>query len=120
MAEEHRAPRPWRVGTHYGIHVYEESDTSSRQEKSGDDRPVATFHRAEDARAAVEAYNASLPGRRENMAERRTWVIDVCRTCGKLAQWPFCEHRDEKRTDDMSWCVPITVVEKYLRRQERQ
>lgn len=35
--------QPWRVGQHYGIHVYE------------GDRPVATFHRAEDAAAAVEA-----------------------------------------------------------------
>jgi hypothetical protein len=33
---------PWRVGRHYGIHVYE------------GDRPVATFHRAEDARRCVE------------------------------------------------------------------
>lgn len=32
---------PWRVGTHYGIHVYE------------GDRPVATFHREEDARRCV-------------------------------------------------------------------
>lgn len=38
---------PWRVGRHYGIHVYE------------GDRPVATFHRVEDARRAVEAINAS-------------------------------------------------------------
>lgn len=37
---------PWRIGSHYGIHVYE------------GDRPVATFHTVADARAAVEAYNA--------------------------------------------------------------
>jgi hypothetical protein len=24
---------------------------------------------------------------------RQTWTIDVCRTCGKQAKWPFCEHR---------------------------
>jgi hypothetical protein len=35
----------WRVGSHYGIHVYE------------GERPVATFHRAEDAAAAVHAFN---------------------------------------------------------------
>lgn len=30
------------------------------------------------------------------MAERRTWYIDVCKTCDRLAQWPFCEHRPER------------------------
>lgn len=29
------------------------------------------------------------------MTAGRTWVIAVCRTCDRLAQWPFCEHRDE-------------------------
>lgn len=37
-------PGTWRVGTHYGIHVYES------------ERPVATFHRAEDAAEAVELH----------------------------------------------------------------
>ena len=36
----------WRVGEHYGIHVY------------AGDRPVATFHRADDAARAVAAVNA--------------------------------------------------------------
>lgn len=35
----------WRIGNHYGIHVYE------------GDRPVATFHRAEDAMVAIIAHN---------------------------------------------------------------
>ena len=35
----------WRVGQYYSIHVYE------------GERPVATFHRQEDALAAVEAMN---------------------------------------------------------------
>lgn len=39
----------WRVGSHYGIHVYE------------GDRPVATFHDAADARRCVEAVNAEPP-----------------------------------------------------------
>lgn len=26
-------------------------------------------------------------------ALKGTWSIDVCRTCGRLAQWPFCAHR---------------------------
>ena len=25
------------------------------------------------------------------------WVIDVCRTCGKQAKHPFCEHRRSER-----------------------
>lgn len=37
---------PWRVGEHYGLHVY------------AGDTPVATFHRAEDAARAVAAINA--------------------------------------------------------------
>jgi hypothetical protein len=40
---------PWRVGSHYGIHVY------------AGDVPVATFHRAEDAARAVAAVNAAVP-----------------------------------------------------------
>lgn len=56
----------WRVGTHYAIHVY-----------SGD-VPIATFHTAADARAAVEAYNNTIgpppygPGA-------------LCQTCGHFA-----------------------------------
>jgi hypothetical protein len=40
--------KPWRVGRHYNIHVYE------------DDRPVATFFRSEDAAAAVAEHNACI------------------------------------------------------------
>lgn len=39
----------WRIGKHYGIHVYE------------GDRPVATFHDAADAERAVAAVNAAEP-----------------------------------------------------------
>lgn len=42
-------PSEWRVGNHYGIHVYE------------DGRPIATFHRAEDAVRAVAAVNECEP-----------------------------------------------------------
>jgi hypothetical protein len=41
----------WRVGRHYGIHVYQ------------GDRPVATFQRAEDAARCVEAVNAAITKR---------------------------------------------------------
>jgi hypothetical protein len=33
------------------------------------------------------------------------WTIDVCRACGRLATWPFCEHRDQ----GAGWCVPVQV-----------
>jgi hypothetical protein len=49
----------WRVGEHYGIHVY------------AGDRPVATFHTVADAKRAVEAVNE----REELTAER-----DLART----------------------------------------
>jgi len=42
-------PAPWRVGQHYGLHVYE------------GERPVATFHRPEDAARAVDAVNGAAP-----------------------------------------------------------
>lgn len=46
----------------------------------------------------------------------RTWVIDVCNTCGALAQWPYsCGHRPEGADLYMQgdrrvpWCSPVTV-----------
>lgn len=39
---------PYRVGDHYGIHVYQ------------GDRPVATFFREDEAAAFVAARNAEL------------------------------------------------------------
>lgn len=39
--------RSWRVGAHYGIHVYE------------GERPVATFHDPADAQRAVDAINTA-------------------------------------------------------------
>jgi hypothetical protein len=29
------------------------------------------------------------------MTDTRRWVIDVCKTCDRLAHYPFCEHRPE-------------------------
>jgi hypothetical protein len=48
--EEEPAPVRWRVGRHYGIHVYE------------GDEPVATFHDPARALRAVAAVNAALEG----------------------------------------------------------
>jgi len=42
-------PGPWRIGQHYGVHVYE------------GERPVGTFHTPEDAARAVEAVNRAAP-----------------------------------------------------------
>ncbi len=28
------------------------------------------------------------------MSERHTWTIPVCRTCYRIALWPFCVHRE--------------------------
>jgi hypothetical protein len=45
---------------------------------------------------------------------KHTWVIDVCRTCGRLAAWPFCEHRDQwlktAHEQTQAWCVAIVVT----------
>ncbi len=37
------------------------------------------------------------------------WIIDVCKTCGRLATWPFCEHRDQRPAFG-SWCIGVRVA----------
>jgi hypothetical protein len=37
--------------------------------------------------------------------EKWEWTIDVCRTCGRLATWPGCEHWHSAP----NWCRPIRV-----------
>jgi hypothetical protein len=38
------------------------------------------------------------------------WTIDVCKKCGRIATWPFCQHRPKGYTIDReSWCVSISV-----------
>lgn len=49
---------------------------------------------------------------------RKTWVIDVCRTCGELAVYPFCEHGDAAKIESLMhssrplprWTVPVQVT----------
>lgn len=42
---------------------------------------------------------------------RRSWSIDVCRTCDRVATWPFCEHRNQPPPPGAtSWLTSITVV----------
>lgn len=62
-AEREEWMRVWRVGTHYGIHVYD------------GERPVATFHSAGDAAAAVEAVNAVSALKGASVADRSGWAI---------------------------------------------
>ena len=57
----------WRVGRHYGIHVYEGN------------RPVATFHREEDAAAAVDAVNRLRPRVRPPTAKEAHKILDWAR-----------------------------------------
>lgn len=39
----------------------------------------------------------------------RRWegIVEVCKTCDRKAQWPFCEHK----TDDGSWYRLVVVRE---------
>lgn len=62
----------WRVGSHYNLHVYTGGDDSSYRET---DRPVATFHRPEDAARAV-ADHQDAPALR---AEVRRLTGDLAR-----------------------------------------
>ena len=47
--------RPWRLGRHYGMHVYAQSPTTPEH-----DDPVATFFNTTDAERAVMLHNAAL------------------------------------------------------------
>lgn len=58
----------WRVGNHYGIHVYE------------GDRPVATFHREADARRCVEAL-----AERDDLAAKVAAVETLLRDADRYA-----------------------------------
>lgn len=57
----HRPREKWRVGEHYGIHVY------------AGDRPVGTFHDPADALRAVTAVNE----RTTDESDQRNHVPDV-------------------------------------------
>lgn len=49
---------------------------------------------------------------------KRAWIIDVCKTCGREATWPFCEHRPEPfaftAADDDSWYTQVTVTGNWV------
>lgn len=72
---------PWRIGSHYGIHVYE------------GDAPIATFHTALDAKRAVDAVNGSL-ATDAALAEtvlalfirdNHRWSTRPCSTCRQIS-----------------------------------
>lgn len=79
---------PWRVGNHYGIHVYE------------GDRPVATFHDPADAERAVQVVNVAGAEPRNRRDLIRDVVMDGfepvnhlrCTRCGAMGNadsgWP--------------------------------
>ena len=49
------------------------------------------------------------------------WTIEVCSTCGRLASWPFCEHRPTRPMgyhDRGSWCEPVIVAPTNTRGRE--
>jgi len=47
--------------------------------------------------------------------EKRTWMIEVCKTCSRLAQWPYCAHRptttNEWSVPQVSWTETVRVRE---------
>jgi hypothetical protein len=50
------------------------------------------------------------------MLPPRSWVIDVCRVCSRLAAWPFCEHRAAwPPASEVPWFEPVTVYERRRR-----
>jgi hypothetical protein len=72
-AETGKAPAPWRVGSHYGIHVYE------------DQRPVATFHREEDA--PLRGCGERRPDRGESLMPREVTRMRDGFKVGDRVRW---------------------------------
>lgn len=45
----------------------------------------------------------------QNEARRvREWRVDVCKSCARLAQWPFCKHYNAM---DGTWFETVNVRE---------
>ena len=49
----------------------------------------------------------------ENDAFPTRWALPVCRTCGRAAYWPFCEHKGG------DWFVTIVVRGNVPERERR-
>lgn len=70
----------WRVGEHYGIHVYES------------DRPVATFLTEDDAARCVDAVNGAVASERTlylNHDRTKPVAGDVARAMDGLDAWTY-------------------------------
>jgi hypothetical protein len=37
------------------------------------------------------------------------WTIEICRRCGKKAEWPGCEHWQTHRGVDPNWTRHVVV-----------
>lgn len=44
------------------------------------------------------------------------WHLEICRTCGRRAVWPFCEHKGNNGGD---WFVTIIVTGKVPEKERR-
>lgn len=55
----------------------------------------------------------------ERDAAKRIWTIEVCKTCSRLAVWPFCEHRPDGYVPPgtPSWCELVRVREVGTRKR---
>lgn len=45
--------------------------------------------------------------------QKRVWTIDVCKTCGRHAIWPFCDHKPKVMSlqSGESWTELVRVRE---------
>jgi hypothetical protein len=51
-----------------------------------------------------------IPSSRRKKPKKREWIIDVCKTCGREAKWPFCEHYDPTHSTQ-KWYETVRVRE---------
>ena len=52
-----------------------------------------------------------MPKKKPKTIKRKmTWYIQVCRTCYRQAEWPFCEHRDQVlEANRHAWASPAEI-----------
>jgi hypothetical protein len=87
----------WRVGEHYGIHVYE------------GDRPVATFHDPRDATLAIQAVNHPLVALAARSDELEGSFFDVDYNINK-GQWEITFFLGSKWTHPDQSVSPRTIA----------
>lgn len=86
---------PWRVGRSFAIHVY------------ASDVPVATFHTATDAHAAVKAHNqqAELKAEVEHLTGILQAVMDVEERHSATIARVKALHTSKDNGLDVAWCA---------------